>query len=197
MRKLMTILTAALISVGAVAGDVKTQDVKAPVSKEQMAKRRELAEKFLVTMKVEKQMTQVFQMIQQSQSKVLKNTLKDAVQVKKAEAFQARMMKIIKEEMSWAKMKLIFVDVYSSVYSVKELEALNQFFSSPVGQSFVDKTPEVNKVTMQKMSSIMISMANRVRQEAEKFKKEAIEKAKKAAKSDNDDKDSDDDQMMQ
>ena len=72
---------------------------------------------------------------------------------------------------------------------------MNKFFSSPVGQSFVDKTPEVNKVTMQKMSSIMISMANRVKQEAEKFKKEAIEKAK-ASKSTDNDKDSDDDQMM-
>lgn len=197
MRKLTTILTAALISVGVVAGEPDTTEIKTPVSKEQMAKRRELAGKFLVTMKVEKQMTQVFQMIRQSQSMMLQRMLKDGSQVKKAEEFQAKMMKIIEDEMSWAKLKPIFVDVYSSVYTVEELEALNNFFSSPVGQSFVDKTPEVNKVTMQKMSAIMMSMANRIKQEAEKFKQEEIEKAKKGAKDVDDKKDSDDDQMMQ
>ena len=196
MRKFTTILTAALISVGAVAGEIKTTESKAPVSKEQMAKRRELAAKFLVTMKVEKQMTQVFQMIRQSQSMMLKKMLKDAKQIKSAEEFQTKMMTVIKEEMSWAKLKPIFIDVYSSVYSVKELEAMNNFFSSPVGQSFVDKTPQVNKVTMQKMSSIMVSMANRIKQEAEKFKQEAIEKAKKASKTPENDKESEADQMM-
>ena len=109
MRKLTTILTAALITVGAVAGEMKTTEAKAAVSKEQMAKRRALAEKFLVTMKVEKQMSQVFQMIQQSQSMMLKKMFKDAKQVKSAEEFQSKMMTIIKEEMSWAKLKPIFI----------------------------------------------------------------------------------------
>ena len=189
MRKLTTIVIAGLVACGAVANDVKTNVVKAPVSKEEMAQRRKLAAEFMDTMKLDKQIKATFKMVRQNQAYMLKKLLKNDKQIKDADKFQDKMMKIVEQEFSADKLKPIFVDSYASVYTSDELQALIKFFSSPKGQAFIEKSPEVNKIAMLKRRSIMIDMANRIKKEAEKYKKEAIKNAKETSESQ-------DDQMM-
>ena len=77
MRKLATIVIAGLVACGAVANDVKTKEVKAPVSKEEMAQRRKLAAEFMDTMKLDKQLKATFKMVRQNQAYMLKKLLKN------------------------------------------------------------------------------------------------------------------------
>ena len=52
-----------------------------------------------------------------------------------------------REAMSWDALIGPVIDIYEQAYTVDELKAINQFLSSPVGQSFVAKAPEVNEKT--------------------------------------------------
>ena len=69
---------------------------------------------------------------------------------KKAEAekYQQRLNVIMKEELSWNKLKGQFVDVYVDVFSEEELEELVAFYKSPLGQKLIVKMPQLMQESM-------------------------------------------------
>ena len=167
MFKITAIMVAMLVAFGAIAEDVKVKTAD-------MAKRRELAAKFMKVMKTEEQLKGSFKMIRSAQAQMLKKMLKNSKDIALAQKAQDELMVIIQEEMSWKTLKPIFVDTYASVYSVDELDALIKFFSSPKGQAFVAKSPQVARLTMKNMQSIMLKMAERIKVKMDKIKKDAI-----------------------
>lgn len=48
----------------------------------------------------------------------------------------------------WLKLKPKYVKAYAEVYSADELRALITFFKSPAGQTYLEKTPELNRRLM-------------------------------------------------
>lgn len=52
-----------------------------------------------------------------------------------------------REAIAWDALIEPITKIYEDAYTVKELKALNEFFSSPSGKSFIAKTPEVNEKT--------------------------------------------------
>jgi hypothetical protein len=62
------------------------------------------------------------------------------------------------EKFSWKHMKGIFIDIYSSVLALDELEGLIAFYESPIGQKFLKKRPQLNLATMEKMQQLMEEM---------------------------------------
>jgi hypothetical protein len=85
---------------------------------------------------------------------------------------QARMIAIMKEELSWDKLKDSFVQVYRETFSQEEVDGLIAFYQSPVGQSFIDKQPELMKNTMAVMQQRMEPMMQKIQQMAEETAKE-------------------------
>lgn len=69
--------------------------------------------------------------------------------------YQARMIDLLKEEMSWAKMGPRMAELYAEVYSEQELVELTEFYLSPIGKKFVSRTPELMQASMQ-MSQDML-----------------------------------------
>lgn len=69
---------------------------------------------------------------------------------KKAEAakYQQRLNEIMKEELSWSKLKGQFVDVYVDVFSEEELKELVEFYKSPLGQKLIVKMPQLMQESM-------------------------------------------------
>src|ERR1700723_84566 len=49
---------------------------------------------------------------------------------------QTRMIGIIKDELSWDKMKDMFVQTYRQTFSQEEIDGLIAFYKSPTGQAF-------------------------------------------------------------
>ncbi|MEO0453554.1 MAG: DUF2059 domain-containing protein [Verrucomicrobiota bacterium] len=58
-------------------------------------------------------------------------------------------MEWLEDFLSWETMKPMYVEIYSSVYSEKELKAMTAFYSSEVGQKVIEKSPELIQKTMQ------------------------------------------------
>lgn len=65
-----------------------------------------------------------------------------------AEKYQQRLNTIMKEELSWDKLKGQFVDVYVDVFSEEELEELVEFYKSPLGQKLIVKMPQLMQESM-------------------------------------------------
>jgi hypothetical protein len=67
-------------------------------------------------------------------------------------------MGISMQKFSWERMRGMFIDVYSDILSLEELEGLIAFYQSPIGQKFLRKQPQLSLATMEKMQLLMMEM---------------------------------------
>jgi hypothetical protein len=130
--------------------------------------------------KVDKQMDSVFTQMDD----LLKTSLQQATKGRPLSAEeqaildrqQAKMSGIMKEELSWDKMKDLYVQAYRETFSQEEIDGLIAFYRTPVGQSFVSKQPELMKRTMTIMQQRMGPMMQRIQTMSE----ETVAEMKKA-----------------
>jgi hypothetical protein len=121
--------------------------------------------------KVDKQMDSVFTQM----DGMMKTSLQQATKGKQLSADeqavldrqQAKMAGIMKEELSWEKMKGLYVQVYRETFSQEEIDGLIAFYQTPVGQSFVSKQPELMKRTLTIMQQRMGPMMQRIQKMTE------------------------------
>jgi len=93
---------------------------------------------------------------------------------------QAKMIAIMKDELSWAKIKDGFVQVYRDTFSQEEIDGIIAFYKSPAGQAFIDKQPALMKNTMTLMQQRMGPIMQKIQQMSAETAKEL--KAAKAQK---------------
>jgi len=133
-------------------------------------------EKLLAVMKVEKQLdmmyTQTLPAMQAGMRQSLGQQMGAAEAEKAATAIAPKVNAVIREELSWAKLRPEFVQVYAETFSQAEIDAMIQFYSSPTGAGLVDKMPQVaqrSAVMMQKrMGPVMQRVMQVVKDEAPK-----------------------------
>jgi hypothetical protein len=89
---------------------------------------------------------------------------------------QAKMTGILKEELSWEKMKDLYVQAYRETFSQEEIDGLIAFYQTPVGQSFVSKQPELMKRTTTIMQQRLAPMLQKI----QKMSEETAAELKKA-----------------
>ncbi len=58
---------------------------------------------------------------------------------------------MLTNSMSWEKIKEPIIKAYSQVYTKAEIDELNVFYQSPLGQKMIKKMPELMQATMQVM----------------------------------------------
>jgi len=75
---------------------------------------------------------------------------------------QTKILAIVKEELSWDKLKPDFIQVYQQTYTQEEVDGLIAFYQSPAGQAFVAKQPELMKNTMTVMQGRMGPMMEKI-----------------------------------
>ena len=93
---------------------------------------------------------------------------------------QAKIIAVMKDELSWAKIKDGFVQVYRETFSQEEIDGIIAFYQSPAGQAFIDKQPALMKNTMAFMQQRMGPIMQKIQQMAEETAKElAAAKAQK------------------
>lgn len=70
---------------------------------------------------------------------------------KLAEQLDEKIMADLKDELSWEKMKDLYVQAYSETFTQKDIDGLIDFYESPAGKAYVAKMPAV----MDKTSALM------------------------------------------
>ena len=89
------------------------------------------------------------------------------------DAFPAKLMAVMREEMNWAKMKPMYIKMYSETYDQEEIDGLIAFYSSPVGQSYQKKMPLVIQSVMSEMQGLMKSFIPKIKIAVDKAAEEA------------------------
>jgi hypothetical protein len=80
---------------------------------------------------------------------------------------QTKMIGIMKDELSWDKMKDLYVQVYRETFTQEEIDGLIAFYKTPTGQAFVNKQPELMKRTMTIMQQRMAPMMQKIQKMSE------------------------------
>ena len=62
---------------------------------------------------------------------------------------------MMREEMSWEKLKGPMSNAYAQVYSDEELKDIIKFYQSPAGKKMVEKMPELTKASMVMVQELM------------------------------------------
>lgn len=82
--------------------------------------------------------------------------------------FQQKLMANMKAELSWDKMKDLYIQVYSETFTQEDINGLLEFYGSPAGKAFVAKMPMVMQRTMtlmqEKMGPMMRNMEQSLRE---------------------------------
>ena len=99
------------------------------------------------------------------------------VQGKEAEAEGVinGLIDLISKEMSWSSFKENYIDIYSSVFTDKEIEGLLQFYKSPLGKAYLLKLPEVMQkavaMNQQRLPKIQAKIREYIEERKELFEK--------------------------
>jgi hypothetical protein len=79
------------------------------------------------------------------------------------DAMPAKFSKVMREEMSWPKMRPLYIQIYQESFSQEEIDGLLAFYSSPAGQAFVAKMPVVMQRSMEVMQSQMVPLMEKMK----------------------------------
>ncbi len=78
------------------------------------------------------------------------------------DTMMVKMVKLMREEMSWEKMRPIYVQIYQESLSQEEVDGMIAFYQSPAGAAFIEKMPIIMQKSIQytqaKMKPIMEKM---------------------------------------
>lgn len=113
----------------------------------------------LTSMKVEKTLQAMFPSI----DKVMQQSMTMATQGKKLSAKQQqffdaatpKVMQVMRDELSWDKMRPLYVQIYRDSFTQEEVDGLTAFYKSPAGAAYIDKMPVVMQKTMTLMQARM------------------------------------------
>ncbi|MDQ3199965.1 MAG: DUF2059 domain-containing protein [Verrucomicrobiota bacterium] len=100
---------------------------------------------------LDQMMTQMDAGMQQGMQQALKGKAPTPAQRAKMEEFQKKISALMKEELSFAKTKDIYLQVYRETFTQEEVNSIIAFYSSPAGKAMVEKLP----VAMQKAGALM------------------------------------------
>lgn len=94
-------------------------------------------------------------------------------QRRRLETIPAEIAKIVKEELSWARMKPLHIRIYQDVFTQEEIDGLIAFYRSPTGAAFIEKMPQVTQRSMELMQAQMPALVKRIEAAAAKAMSEA------------------------
>jgi hypothetical protein len=80
-----------------------------------------------------------------------------------ADAAAVRFMQVMREELTWDKLRPLYVRIYQESFSQQEIDGLIAFYESPAGIAYVEKMPAVMQKSMSVMQSRMASMMERLK----------------------------------
>jgi uncharacterized protein len=96
---------------------------------------------------------------------------------KNTDAFAKKLTDIYREELSWAKLEKMYVQIYSETFSQEEVDALIAFYESPAGKTYVEKMPLVLQKAMGEMQQLIGPIMEKVRASTQEFAKSAAQQS--------------------
>jgi hypothetical protein len=85
---------------------------------------------------------------------------------------QTRMSATIRDELAFAKMKDIYLQVYRELFTQEEVNGINAFVATPAGKAMIEKLPQASSKVAPLLQARMAPVAQKVRAMQLEFMKE-------------------------
>ena len=95
------------------------------------------------------------QMMRQSMAEATKGQTLSAEQQRMLAILSGKIAQIVREELDWATMRPVYVQIYQESFSQEEVDGLIAFYKSPAGAAMVEKMPMVMQKSMALMQNRM------------------------------------------
>ena len=105
-------------------------------------------EKLLLLMKQDQLLNQTFDQIKPMVLQQFQQTNISTEQSQIMDKYMDKILDVMKEEMSWDKIKEDYIQIYMSVYTEAEIQELITFYQSPIGQKMIDNMPMLMQKSM-------------------------------------------------
>lgn len=76
--------------------------------------------------------------------------------------YQKEFLQVLQENMSWAKMEPMMIDIYGRNFSTKEIDDMLAFYKTETGKSLIQKMPIVMQESMQISQTLMQSTMSKI-----------------------------------
>jgi hypothetical protein len=93
-------------------------------------------------------------------------------QQKDTDVFMQKVVGMVRDGISWQKVKPQFVELYASTYSEQDLDGLLSFYRSPLGQKLLQNQPELASKSQLIIQQHMQEVQPKLRDAFDQFKKE-------------------------
>jgi len=144
----------------------------------------ESVEKLMQVMKVQQQLEMIYSQTLPAMQNAMRQTLGGQLQSADAERMyntvMPRVNAVIRDELSWAKLKPEFATIYAETFTQQEIDGLIAFYQGPIGSALVNKLPQLSQRSMQMMQKHMpVVMQKAMQVVREEVDKEQAKGAKK------------------
>ena len=145
--------------------------------------KEKLVDEFLTVTRQAEQLSASLDNVAKMQQQMIPEVLRrqgitlSAKQQKATDEIMAVAMSVIREEMSWEKLRPAIVKSYAETFSADELKQLIAFFRSPAGQVYIQKTPEVQRklipLLQERAINMQILLQQRIKQRVAELQNDA------------------------
>ena len=143
--------------------------------------KRAMAEECIKLMGVEKQMSEQFVLMRQMQKAQLERMeqMQPSSQAGSSSGMvMGKMMDMLAEGLSWDSLKETVVSIYAETFTEDELRGAIEFYKSPAGQKWIEKSPELTKrvmeVAQRRTQELTPRILEMLKAEHEGYKQEAV-----------------------
>lgn len=120
------------------------------------------------------------QLMRQSITQTLQGKSLTAEQQRILDAAPTKFASVMRDEMSWQKMKPLYVQLYSETFEQDEVDGMLAFYESPAGKALINKMPLVMEKSMLLSQSLLTSVIPKMKAAMD----EEMKRAKVTTKSD-------------
>lgn len=96
--------------------------------------------------------------------------------------YESKVMALVTENIGWKAMEPEMIKLYAATYSDQEIDGLLTFYKSPVGQTMLDKTPELTSKSLQITQTKAMALQPKVQALMSEFAKQFAAAAPAASK---------------
>lgn len=134
---------------------------------------RAAAERLLEASRVEAMTEQMYAQMPQMLSQMIAQGDTSGMSAEQRQQLLTTAMDFVEKRVGYAAMKPDYVTLYAEAYSEEDLDALADFMESPLGQRFLDATPELmmsaSELAQQRMMDAMPEMMQLLAEEAQEM----------------------------
>jgi uncharacterized protein len=121
---------------------------------------------------LDQMMTQMTSGMEQGMQQALKGQTPTAAQKAKMDDFRKKLSALMHEELSFAKMKDVYMQVYRETFTQDEVNNILAFYNSPAGKAFVEKMPAAMQKSATLAQARMGPLLQKIQALAEQYSKE-------------------------